>query len=107
MCEGYEDKPLTDKQRVMCDYVDDMQREECHVNERVNCCCCLLTKWSCVLENQNTLSRTAIINDMVRIGDYELLETRNEGYEQESTQLGLESSLTSIKHVIGILRRLY
>ena len=39
-----------------------------------------------VLENQNTLSSTAIMSDIVSIGDYELLEMQNEGYEQESKQ---------------------
>ena len=42
---------------------------------------CLLTKRSCVLENQNTLSSEAIMSDPTRIGDYELLEKRDEGYE--------------------------
>ena len=41
---------------------------------------CLLTIRSCVLENQNTLSSEAIMNDLVRIGDYELLENQKEGY---------------------------
>ena len=43
---------------------------------------CLLTKRSCVLENQNTLSSEAIMSDPTRIGDYELLEKKNEGYER-------------------------
>ena len=47
------------------------------------------------------------MNDLTRIGDYELLEKENEGYEQESTQLGVESGLTSLKHAIGIPMRLY
>ena len=47
---------------------------------------CLLTKQSCVFENQNTLSRTAVMSDIVRIGDYELLKKKSEGYEQESKQ---------------------
>ena len=34
-----------------------------------------------MLENQNTVSIELIMNDMVVIGDYELLEKRNEGYE--------------------------
>ena len=34
-----------------------------------------------MLENQNTLSSEAIISGMVKIGDYELLEKKNEGYE--------------------------
>ena len=31
--------------------------------------------------NQNTFSRTAVMSDIVHIGDYELLEMQNEGYE--------------------------
>ena len=42
---------------------------------------CLLTKRSHVLENQNTLSSEAIMSDLTKIGDYELLEKQNEGYE--------------------------
>ena len=42
---------------------------------------CLLTQRSCVLENQNTLSSEAIMSGLIRIGDYKLLEKRNEGYE--------------------------
>ena len=42
---------------------------------------CLLTKRSYVLENQNTLSSEAIMSDLTRIGDYELLEKQREGYE--------------------------
>ena len=42
---------------------------------------CLLTKRSCVLENQNTLSSGALMSGLSRIGDYELLEKRDEGYE--------------------------
>ncbi len=42
---------------------------------------CLLTKQSCVFENQNTLSSEALMSILTRIGDYELLEKRNEGYE--------------------------
>ena len=45
-----------------------------------------MTKRSQVMKNQNTLSSTAIMSDIVRIGDYELLEKQNEGYEQESKQ---------------------
>ena len=33
-----------------------------------------------MLENQNTVSIEALLSDMVRIGDYELLEKQNEGY---------------------------
>ena len=42
---------------------------------------CLLTKRSCVLENQNTLSSEAIMSGLTKIGDYELLEKQDEGYE--------------------------
>lgn len=47
------------------------------------------------------------MNDLTRIGDYELLEKQNEGYEQESSQLGVESSLMNTKHAVGIPMRLY
>ena len=33
------------------------------------------------MKNQNTFSSEAIMSDIVRIGDYELLEKRKEGYE--------------------------
>lgn len=42
---------------------------------------CLLTNRSCVLENQNAVSIGLIMGDLVRIGDYELLEKQNEGFE--------------------------
>ena len=42
---------------------------------------CLLIQRSCVLENQNTLSSEAIMSDLTRVGDYELLEKQNERYE--------------------------
>ena len=42
---------------------------------------CLLTNQSCVLENQNTLSSDALMSVLARIGNYELLEKQNEGYE--------------------------
>ena len=34
-----------------------------------------------MLENQNTLSSDALMSILTKIGDYELLEKRNEGYE--------------------------
>ena len=58
-----------------------------------------------VLENQKAISSEVLMSDLGRIGRYELLEKRNEGYEQESTQLGVESGLTSIKHAIEIRMR--
>ena len=39
-----------------------------------------MTKGS-VLENQNTLSSEALMSGLASIGDYELLEKQNEGYE--------------------------
>ena len=42
---------------------------------------CLLTKRSCVFENQNTVSIEEIMSVLTRIGDYELLEKQKEGYE--------------------------
>ena len=42
---------------------------------------CLLTNRSCMLENQKTVSIEAIMSDLTRIGDYELLEKQNERYE--------------------------
>ena len=34
-----------------------------------------------MLENQNTLSCEAMMSILTRIGEYELLEKQNEGYE--------------------------
>ena len=59
------------------------------------------------MKNQNTFSSTAIMSDIVRIGDYELLEMQNEGYEQESKQLAIENGLMNIKHAIELQMRLY
>ena len=42
---------------------------------------CLLINRSYVLENQNTLSSEAIMSDLTRIGDYELLEKQREECE--------------------------
>ena len=42
---------------------------------------CLLTQRRDVLENQNTLSSEALMRDLVKVRDYELLEKQNEGYE--------------------------
>ena len=42
---------------------------------------CLLINRSHVLENQNTLSSEAVMSDLTRIGDYELLEKQREGCE--------------------------
>ena len=60
-----------------------------------------------MLEDQNAVSSGLLMSDMVNVGDYELLEKQNEGYYEESTQLGVESGLTNTKHAIGIQMRLY
>ena len=59
------------------------------------------------MKNQNTLSSTAIMSGIVSIGDYELLEKKSEGYEQESKQLAIENGLMNIKHAIELQMRLY
>ena len=61
--------------------------KECYVY-RIGCddelqMACLLTTRSHVLENQNTVSIEAIMSDLTRIGDYELLEKQREGYERD------------------------
>ena len=67
----------------------------------------LLTRRRCVLENQKAISIEARMRDRIRIGDYELLEKRNERYKAHSTQLDIENGLTSTKHTIEIQMRLY
>ena len=59
------------------------------------------------MDNQISVSKTAIMSDMVVIGDYELMEKQNDRYKQQLKQLDLESGLTSTKHAIGIRMRLY
>ena len=59
------------------------------------------------MENQKSVSKAAIMSDIVVIGDYELMEKQNDRYKLELKQLDLESGLTSTKHAIGILMRLY
>ena len=59
------------------------------------------------MKNQNTFSSTAIMSDIVRIGDYELMEKQNDRYKQQLKQLDIESGLTSTKHAIKIQMRLY
>ena len=68
---------------------------------------CLLTRRRCVLENQNAISIEARMNDRIRIGDYELLEKKREGYKEEPRRLGVESGLMSTKHAIRTQMRLY
>ena len=67
----------------------------------------MLTNRSRPIGIQNTVSYTAVMNDTVRIGDYELLKKQNEGYKEETKQLGVESGLTSTKHAIETPMRLY
>mgnify|MGYP001094912061 FL=1 len=59
------------------------------------------------MDNQISVSKTAIMSDMVVIGDYELMEKQNDRYKQQLKQLDIESGLTSTKHAIGIQMRLY
>ena len=47
------------------------------------------------------------MSDRVRIDDYELLEKKSEGYEQESKQLAIENGLMNIKHAIELQMRWY
>ena len=56
---------------------------------------------------QSILFIELVMSDKVRIDDYELLEKKSEGYEQESKQLAIENGLMNIKHAIGIRRRWY
>ena len=67
----------------------------------------VINKRSCALENQKSVSKAAIMSDMVVIGDYELMEKQNDRYKQQLKQLDIESGLTSTKHAIGIRMRLY
>ena len=67
----------------------------------------LLTRRRCVLENQKAISIEARMSDRIRIGDYELLEKKNERYKAHSTKLDIENGLTSTKHTIEIQMRLY
>lgn len=60
-----------------------------------------------MLEDQNAVSSGLLMSDMVNVGDYELLEKQNEGYYEESAQLGVESGLTSLKHATELQMRLY
>ena len=59
------------------------------------------------MDNQISVSKTAIMSDMVVIGDYELMEKQHDRYKQQLKQLDIESGLTSTKHAIGIPMRLY
>ena len=56
---------------------------------------------------QSILCIELVMSDKVRIDDYELLEKKSEGYEQESKQLAIENGLTNIKHAIELQMRLY
>ena len=56
---------------------------------------------------QNTLCIELVMSDRAMIDDYELLEKKREGYEQESKQLAIESGLMNIKHAIELQMRWY
>ena len=59
------------------------------------------------MENQKSVSKAAIMSDIVVIGDYELMEKQNDRYKQQLKQLDIESGLTSTKHAIELQMRLY
>ena len=58
-------------------------------------------------ENQKPVSIEARMSDRNRIGDYELLEKRNERYKAHSKQLDIENGLTNSKHAIELHMRPY
>ena len=80
MCVECEEKRLAGNQQVICVGIGIAQRESCGNAWQGILYHCLLINWSYVLENQIVVSRTAIMSDLVTIGDYELLEKKNEGY---------------------------
>ena len=106
MCDRCEEKLLVANRQVMCARVGDMQGEKCENEWQFTCCYCLLTNRSRPIGIQNRVSYTAVMNDTVRIGDYELLKKQNEVYKEEAKQLDIESGLTSIKHAIETPMRL-
>lgn len=80
MCVECEGKQLAGNQQVICVGIGSAQGESCGNDWQENLYHCLLINRSCMLENQIVVSRTAIMSKSVTIGDYELLEKKNEGY---------------------------
>ena len=85
MCKSDEEKLLVNNRQMMCVIGLVVRKERIVVMTRY-LLLLFVDKRSSVLENQNTVSIEAIMSDLTRIGDYELLEKQNEGYEQESKQ---------------------
>lgn len=79
-CVECEEKRLAGNQQVICAGIGSAQGESCSNEWQDILYHCLLINWSCVSENQSVVSRTAIMSKSVTIGDYELLEKKNEGY---------------------------
>ena len=85
MCWRDEEKLLVNKRQMMC-VLGLMVRMEWIAVMTRDSLLLFVDKRRCVLENQNTVSIEAIMRGLASIGDYELLEKQNEGYEQGSKQ---------------------
>ena len=79
VCKSDEEKLLVNNRQMMC--VIGLVRKEWIVVMTRHLLLLFVDKRSSVLENLNTVSIEAIMSDLTRIGDYELLEKQNEGYE--------------------------
>lgn len=80
VCVECEEKRLACNQQVICIGIGIAQGDSCGNEWQDILYHCLLINRSWVLKNQIVVSRTAIMSDSVTIGDYELLEKKNEGY---------------------------
>ena len=80
MCRRDKEKLLMNNQQMMC-VLGLMVRMEWIAVMTRDSLLLFVDKRSCVLENQNTVSIEAIMRGLASIGDYELLEKQNEGYE--------------------------
>ena len=85
MCRRDKEKLLMNNQQMMC-VLGLMVRMEWIAVMTRDSLLLFVDKRRCVLENQNTVSIEAIMRGLASIGDYELLEKQNEGYEQGSKQ---------------------
>ena len=76
--EGWREAAGEQSADDVCDWVAGAQGVDCGNDKKLAIIVC----WqNAVMKNQNTLSNSAIMGDIVIIGDYELLEKQNEGYE--------------------------
>ena len=80
MCVECEEKRLAGNQQVISVWIGSAQRESCGNAWQGILYHCLLINRSYVLKNQIVVSSTSIMSKSVTIGDYELLEKKNEGY---------------------------